>query len=113
MGSSVGRSIDHGYGNNEGYQLGYDLGTGYITEEGKDYLRLEVCSSGVFQMGSFLEILGKFHWERYLVQLVDLGEAPLMAVQTVRILEELRYVIIVVSKIGNLMEILGKVHWGI
>ena len=32
-------------------------------------------------MGSFLEILGKFHWERYLVQLVDLGEAPLMAVQ--------------------------------
>ena len=28
-----------------------------------------------YQMGSFLVILGKFHWEGYLVQRVELREA--------------------------------------
>ena len=54
VGSSVGSSIDHGYGKLEGYTLRYALGPGYRTDGGASdgisysevYWRLEICYLG-------------------------------------------------------------------
>ena len=40
-----------------------------------------------YQMGSFLVILGKFHWEGYLVQRVELREATPVGFQMVELID--------------------------
>ena len=51
--------------------------------EGLRYVLLVVS-----KMESFLEILGKIHWEWYLMQLVDFREGPPVGCQMVMLVEE-------------------------
>ena len=59
-----------------------------------------------------MEILRGIHWEKILVQDLELREALLVPAEMERFLEDLGDVLLMADQMGRFLENLGKFHWG-